>query len=153
MFLESLWHHCEVEGIFMDVSFGEELRHISDILEIAYKNKSEAEGFLWKLLTHPHSRCPLGCRRIWFVDWEKINSTAFATWKWISHQVSASWPAEIHYWTCTGGPYNAHGRSGLSGWHHLLVPTWSTYSNQTSKLVTSIPNNVQTIIWMHREKS
>ena len=30
----------------MDVSFGEELRHISDILEIAYKNKSEAEGFL-----------------------------------------------------------------------------------------------------------
>ena len=46
MFLESLQHHCEVEGIFMDVSFGEELRRISDILEIAYKNKSEGEGFL-----------------------------------------------------------------------------------------------------------
>ena len=79
MFLESLWHHCEVEGIFMDVSFSEELRHISDILEIAYKNKSEAEGFLQKLLTHPHSCCSLGCRRIWFVDREKINRTAFAT--------------------------------------------------------------------------
>ena len=46
MFLESLQHYCEVEGIFMDESFSEELCHISNILEIAYKNKSEAEGFL-----------------------------------------------------------------------------------------------------------
>ena len=139
MFLESLQHYCEVEGIFMDESFSEELCHISNILEIAYKNKSEAEGFLWKLLTHPHSHCPLGCRRIWFVDREKINRTAFVTWKWISHQVSASWPAEIHYWTCTGDPYNAHGHSGLSGSHHLLVPTWRLTATRQVSLSHPFP--------------
>jgi hypothetical protein len=45
MFLESLRHHCEVEGLSLDESFDGELRRMSNVLEIAYKNKGEDEGF------------------------------------------------------------------------------------------------------------
>jgi hypothetical protein len=56
MFLESLRYHCEVKGLLLDESFDGELRRMANVLEIAYKNKGEDEGFS---LNVPHSSSQL----------------------------------------------------------------------------------------------
>jgi hypothetical protein len=40
-FFEALQHHCEHEGLVRDELLDQELWHMSRVLEIAYKNKSE----------------------------------------------------------------------------------------------------------------